>query len=172
MQNTEQSTEQKIDFNEVTNWRRHLHKHPEIGFDVENTALFVAEKLLSFGIKVHTGIGRTGIVGVLKCGDGTEAIGLRADMDALNIPEANNFDHRSVNQYMHACGHDGHTTMLLAAAQILSQSEFNGTVYFIFQPNEEHGLGAQAMIDDSLFERFPMKAIYGMHNMPGLFRRV
>ncbi len=160
-------TTQNIDFNEVTNWRHHLHKHPEIGFDVEDTALFVAKKLLSFGIEVHTGIGRTGIVGVLKCGDGTDAIGLRADMDALNISEANDFDHRSVNQYMHACGHDGHTTMLLAAAQILAQSEFSGTVYFIFQPNEEHGLGAQAMIDDGLFERFPMNAIYGMHNMPG-----
>ena len=157
-----------FDIETMIAWRRQLHRNPEVGFEVNDTAAFVAKKLRSFGIEVHAGIGQTGLVGVLTRGNSGSAIGLRADMDALLVQELNDFEHRSQNSgKMHACGHDGHTTMLLGAAQALTQQDFNGTVYFIFQPNEEHGLGAQAMIDDGLFERFPMQFIYGMHNMPG-----
>lgn len=155
---------------DMTEWRRHLHRFPECGFDVEQTSDFIAAKLESFGIEVVRNIGHTGLVGVLRAGDGAGAIGLRADMDALHIHEKNSFAHRSQHEgRMHACGHDGHSTMLMGAAAELAQSrDFNGTVYFIFQPDEEHGKGAQAMIDAGLFERFPMDAVYGLHNLPGL----
>lgn len=151
-------------------WRRDIHRHPELGFGEERTSAVVAERLESFGIETHTGVGGTGVVGVLRRGSGARSIGLRADIDALPIQEANEFDHRSVNDgQFHGCGHDGHTAMLLAAAETLSAAEsIDGTVNFIFQPNEENGLGALAMMDDGLFERFEMDAVYGMHNMPGI----
>ena len=155
---------------EMTRWRRDIHAHPELGFEEQRTAQIVARKLREFGCEVHTGIGRTGVVGVLRAGNSARTIGLRADMDALPIVEANTFEHRSSHAgAMHACGHDGHTTMLLAAAQYLSSTRrFDGTVHFIFQPAEEGLGGAQAMIADGLFERFPCDAIFGMHNRPGL----
>ncbi|WP_116474721.1 M20 aminoacylase family protein [Zobellella maritima] len=155
---------------EMTEWRRHLHRFPECGFDVHQTADFIAEKLVSWGLEVVRNIGQTGLVGILKNGDGKASIGLRADMDALHIEEQNTFEHCSRHQgRMHACGHDGHSAMLLGAACHLARHRnFNGTVYFIFQPDEEHGCGAQAMIDDGLFERFDIDAVYGMHNLPGL----
>ena len=154
----------------VRSWRHDIHKHPELGFQENRTAGKVADLLADFGLDVHTGIGTTGVVGVLQRGAGDQAIGLRADIDALPIQEANTFEHRSVRDgVFHGCGHDGHTAMLLAAAKHLAGSgEFDGTAYFIFQPSEEDGRGALAMIDDGLFERFPMKAVYGMHNMPGI----
>jgi len=155
----------------MQDWRRDIHKHPELGFCEERTSAKVSELLESFGLdEVHTGIGVTGIVGVIKRGTGNRAIGLRADMDALPIQEANEFEHRSVNEgVFHGCGHDGHTAMLLGAAQRLAEEGgFDGAVYVIFQPAEEHGKGALAMIEDGLFERFPMEAVYGMHNMPGI----
>lgn len=155
---------------QMTQWRRHIHSFPECGFDLPLTADFVADKLHSFGIEVVRNLGQQGIVGILRNGDGQHSIGLRADMDALFIKEENSFDHCSKHEgKMHACGHDGHSAMLLGAASYLAQHrDFNGTVYFIFQPDEEHGEGAQAMIDDGLFERFQIDAIYGLHNMPGL----
>jgi len=155
---------------QMQSWRRKIHAHPECGFQVQQTADFVAEKLRSFGIEVVTGIGETGLVGILRSGTGTASIGLRADMDALHINEQNTFEYRSQNSgKMHACGHDGHTSMLLGAAAHLAQTKaFDGTVYFIFQPDEEHGAGAQAMIDDGLFSRFDMQGVYGLHNLPGL----
>lgn len=155
---------------ELTRWRRDIHAHPELGFEENRTAGFVAEKLKEFGIEVFTGIGKTGVVGVLKVGNETKAVGLRADMDALPINERNTFDHRSTHQgRMHACGHDGHTTMLLAAAKYLSQTRnFRGQVNFIFQPAEEGIGGAKAMIEDGLFEQFPCDNLFAMHNAPGL----
>jgi len=155
---------------ELTAWRRDLHAHPELGFEETRTADFVATKLAEFGIEVHRGIGRTGVVGVLRAGTGSRRIGLRADMDALPIDEQNTFDHRSRHAgRMHACGHDGHTTMLLGAARELAQTRrFDGTVHFIFQPAEEGIGGARAMIEDGLFERFPCDSIFGMHNRPSL----
>jgi len=155
---------------QMTQWRRQLHRFPECGFDLPLTADFIAEKLESFGLAVTRNIGQQGIVGVLRCGDGEASIGLRADMDALQIHEKNTFEHRSQHDgKMHACGHDGHSAMLLGAASYLADTkDFNGTVHFIFQPDEEHGQGAQAMIDDGLFERFRIDSIYGLHNMPGL----
>ena len=155
---------------EMTRWRRDLHAHPELGFEETRTSEIVAEKLRAFGLEVHRGIGRTGVVGVLRAGNGTRSIGLRADMDALPILEANTFDHRSVHDgRMHACGHDGHTTMLLGAAKYLAERRnFDGVVNFIFQPAEEGIGGARAMIADGLFEKFPCEAVFGMHNRPGL----
>ena len=155
---------------EMKRWRRDIHAHPELGFEETRTSAIVAQKLREFGCEVHTGIGRTGVVGVLRAGSGARTIGLRADMDALPIHEANGFEHRSTHDgRMHACGHDGHTTMLLAAARYLGQTlRFDGTVHFIFQPAEEGLGGAQAMIADGLFERFPCQAVFGMHNRPGL----
>ncbi len=155
---------------ELTGWRRDLHAHPELGFEEQRTADFVARKLREFGIQVHTGIGGTGVVGVLRVGNETGAIGLRADMDALPILEENTFDHRSRHDgVMHACGHDGHTTMLLGAAKYLAEThDFRGQVNFIFQPAEEGIGGARAMIDDGLFKDFPCDAIYAMHNAPGM----
>ncbi len=157
----------------MRSWRRDFHRHPELGFAVDATAAKVAGLLQDFGVDdVHTGIGGTGVVGVIRRGDAgsTPSIGLRADMDALPISEANTFDHRSqVDGRFHGCGHDGHTAMLLGAAQLLaSDHHFAGTVVLIFQPNEENGRGAQAMIADGLFKRFPVDAVFGLHNMPGL----
>lgn len=152
-------------------WRHHLHRHPETGFEEVNTAAFVASLLCDMGLDVHTGIGGTGVVANLQVGDGSAVIGLRADMDALHIQEnMPGRGHASDTQgKMHACGHDGHMAMVLGAARLLSSSrDFNGTVRFIFQPAEEHGRGAKAMMADRLFERFPVDAIFGCHNMPGM----
>ena len=155
---------------EMTAWRRDIHAHPELGFEEERTAAIVAEKLDSFGIQVHRGLAKTGVVGVLEGAAGEGAIALRADMDALPILEGNAVPHRSVNDgAMHACGHDGHTTMLLGAARYLAETRnFAGTVYFVFQPAEEGLGGGEAMVQEGLFERFPAGAVYGMHNWPGL----
>ena len=155
---------------EMQNWRRDIHAHPEIAFEEHRTAEIVAEKLKSFGIEVETGIAGTGVVGTLKKGTGNRAIGLRADLDALLINEANEFEHKSKNPgKMHACGHDGHTVMLLGAAKYLSeQGNFDGTVNFIFQPAEENEGGGKAMIDDGLFDKYPVESVYGMHNIPGM----
>jgi len=154
----------------VTNWRQDFHRHPEFGFEVDRTAAFVAETLRSFGVEVAEGIGGTGVVGTLKRGTSNRAIALRADMDALLIPEATGKPYAStVPGRMHACGHDGHTTMLLGAAQRLAEEGgFDGTIRFIFQPAEEWGKGALAMLDDGLMERFPFDEIFGIHNAPGL----
>jgi hippurate hydrolase len=150
--------------------RRDLHAHPELCFEEHRTADVVAARLEAWGIPVHRGLGKTGVVGILKNGSSTRAIGLRADMDALPVHEVNTFDHASRHAgKMHACGHDGHTAMLLAAAQHLAgHRHFDGTVYLIFQPAEEGGGGAREMIQDGLFERFPMDAVFGMHNWPGM----
>jgi hippurate hydrolase len=154
----------------MTAWRRDLHQYPELGFAEHRTSARVAELLTQFGLEVHTGIGRTGVVGVLQRGNGARSIGLRADMDALPIRELNGFGYRSQQDgVMHACGHDGHTAMLLGAAKHLARNgDFNGRAVFIFQPNEEHGLGAPAMIGDQLFQRFDIDEVYGMHNIPGM----
>ncbi|HQR10299.1 MAG TPA: M20 aminoacylase family protein [Casimicrobiaceae bacterium] len=155
---------------EMRGWRRHLHAHPETAFEETLTAAFVAEKLQSFGLEVHTGIAKTGVVGVLRQGDGKQAIGLRADLDALHIHEKSGVTHAStVSGKMHACGHDGHTTMLLGAAKAMAQRRnFDGTAYFIFQPAEENEGGGRVMVQEGLFDRFPVKAVYGMHNWPQL----
>ncbi len=150
--------------------RRDIHAHPELSFQEHRTADLVARKLREWGIEVHRGLGGTGVVGVITHGTSGRAIGLRADMDALPLQETNGFAHASRHAgVMHACGHDGHTAMLLAAArQLAQQRTFDGTVYLIFQPAEEGGAGARRMIEDGLFERFPMEAVFGMHNWPGL----
>jgi hippurate hydrolase len=156
---------------EMTGWRRDLHAHPEFGFEEKRTAAFVAAKLREFGLDdVTEGVGGTGVVGTLKRGSGNRAIALRADMDALRITEQSTAAYRSQNPgFMHACGHDGHTTMLLGAAKLLAtEGGFDGTVRFIFQPAEEWGKGALAMLDDGLMQRFPFDEIFGLHNMPGL----
>ncbi|MGQ0509573.1 MAG: M20 aminoacylase family protein [Betaproteobacteria bacterium] len=155
---------------EMTDWRRDIHAHPELGFREQRTSDLVATQLAAFGIEVHRGVGKTGVVGVLRAGSGKRTLGLRADMDALPIQEANTFDHRSKHEgRMHACGHDGHTTMLLGAAKYLAATRnFDGVVNFIFQPAEEGIGGAKAMIDDGLFRRFPCEAVFGMHNRPGM----
>jgi len=154
----------------MRHWRHDLHAHPELGFEEHRTADKVAALLTSFGCEVHRGVGRTGVVGVLKAGHSNRRIGLRADMDALPVNEANDFAHRSVHPgRMHACGHDGHTAMLLGAAKALAETRaFDGTVHLIFQPAEEGLGGARAMIDDGLFQRFPCDAVFGMHNRPKL----
>jgi hippurate hydrolase len=147
--------------------RRDIHAHPELGFEEHRTSRMVADRLREWGIEVHTGIAGTGVVGVLRNGSGKRTIGLRADLDALPLQEENHFPHRSLNDgRMHACGHDGHTTMLLAAAWHLAQSrDLDGTVNFIFQPAEEMGkAGALKMIQDGLFERFPCEAVFALHN--------
>ncbi|MGC6517227.1 MAG: M20 aminoacylase family protein [Candidatus Puniceispirillaceae bacterium] len=156
---------------EMTAWRHALHQHPEICYEEFWTSDFIAAQLQEFGIEVHRGMGKTGVVGILKGqGDSTAAIGLRADMDGLPMTEANMFSHKSLNEgRMHACGHDGHMAMLLGAAKYLSQTrQFDGTVYFIFQPAEEGGAGAKAMIGDGLFSTFDVDHVWGMHNWPGL----
>ncbi len=150
--------------------RRHFHQHPELGFQEQRTSELVASRLASFGIEVHRGIGKTGVVGVLRNGPSERTVGLRADMDALPIEEATDLPYKSRHAgKMHACGHDGHTTMLLGAARYLAETRnFDGTVHFIFQPAEEGLGGAKAMLDDKLFERFPCDSVFGMHNTPGL----
>ncbi|HUN70322.1 MAG TPA: M20 aminoacylase family protein [Burkholderiales bacterium] len=155
---------------EMTAWRRDIHAHPELGFQEQRTSDLVARKLGEFGIEVHRGIGKTGVVGVLRVGSSRRSVGLRADMDALPIQEENSFPHRStLDGRMHACGHDGHTTMLLGAAKYLAETRnFDGAVHFIFQPAEEGIGGAKAMVEDGLFKRFPCDAIFGMHNRPGM----
>jgi len=154
---------------ELRKIRRDIHAHPELGYEEHRTSELVAKKLTEWGIPIIRGLGGTGIVGVIKQGDSPRAVGLRADMDALPVQETNTFAHASKNPgKMHACGHDGHTTMLLGAAHYLSQRpSFNGTVYAIFQPAEESAGGAKRMIDDGLFEQCPMEAVFGMHNWPG-----
>lgn len=156
---------------EFTRIRRDIHQHPELAYEEVRTADLVAAQLESWGIPVVRNIGVTGVVGTIKGrSDNGRAVGLRADMDALPMQELNSFDHASTNAgKMHACGHDGHTTMLLAAARHLAESrDFDGTVHVIFQPAEEGHCGAKAMIDDGLFDRFPMDAVFGMHNWPGM----
>jgi len=150
--------------------RRDLHAHPELCFQELRTADVVAAKLTEWGIPIHRGLGTTGVVGIIKTGSSERAIGLRADMDALPLQEFNTFAHASVHAgKMHACGHDGHTAMLLAAAQHLAtHHNFDGTVYLIFQPAEEGGGGAREMIKEGLFKQFPMDAVFGMHNWPGM----
>lgn len=163
--------DQKTLIDEMTAWRRDLHAHPEFGFEEKCTSAFVAAKLRAFGLdEVVEGVGGTGVVGTLRRGAGNRAIALRADMDALRIAEQARHGYSSQNPgVMHACGHDGHTAMLLGAAKMLaSEGGFDGTVRFIFQPAEEWGKGALAMLDDGLMSRFPFDEIFGLHNMPGL----
>ncbi len=154
----------------LTSLRRDLHAHPELGFEEERTSGIVARLLEAAGIVVHRGLGGTGVVGTLQIGNGTRAIGLRADMDALAMPETAERPYRStVPGKMHACGHDGHTAMLLGAARYLAETRsFSGTVHFIFQPAEEGRGGAKRMVEEGLFKLFPCDAVYGLHNMPGL----
>lgn len=154
---------------ELQRIRRDLHAHPELCYEEQRTSDVVAAKLTEWGIPVVRGLGRTGLVGIIQNGTSKRAIGLRADMDALPMQEINTFEHASRHPgKMHACGHDGHTAMLLGAAHHLAQHRnFDGTVYLVFQPAEEGGAGAREMINDGLFTRFPMDAIYGMHNWPG-----
>ena len=155
---------------EIEQIRRDIHAHPELRFEETRTSDIVAQKLSEWGLEVTRGLGGTGVVGTLRHGKSKRAVGLRADMDALPIQETNEFAHRSTHAgKMHACGHDGHMAMLLAAAKYLAETKsLDGTVHFIFQPAEEGGAGAQRMIDDGLFERFPCDAVFGMHNWPGL----
>ncbi|HPE46750.1 MAG TPA: M20 aminoacylase family protein [Hyphomonas sp.] len=155
---------------DMRTWRHRFHANPELGFEEAATSKFIASKLAEFGYEVHTGIGGTGVVGKLKCGTSNRAIGLRADMDALPVEEANGFEHKSTSQgVMHACGHDGHAASLLGAAQYLAETRnFDGTAVLIFQPAEELLTGAKAMIADGLFERFPVEAVFGYHNSPSL----
>jgi hippurate hydrolase len=155
--------------NDMTAWRRDLHAHPETAFEETRTAAIVADLLASFGLEVHTGLAKTGVVGVLRNGEGP-SIGLRADMDALFINEQTGLAYASTHAgKMHACGHDGHTAMLLGAAKYLAQNKpFTGTVVFIFQPAEEGEGGARVMVDEGLFEKFPVDAVYGLHNWPGM----
>ncbi len=157
-------------YDDLVGVRRDLHAHPELGFAEHRTAGIVADLLDAWGIEVHRAVGRTGVVGVLRAGNSDRNIGLRADMDALPIHEQTNLPYASTTPgVMHACGHDGHTTMLLGAARYLAQTRrFDGTVHFIFQPAEEGIGGAQAMLDDGLFGRFPCARVFGMHNYPGL----
>ncbi len=155
---------------EFTAIRRDLHAHPELRYDEHRTAGLVAERLEGWGLEVTRGLGGTGVVATLRAGKSFRSVGLRADMDALPVPEHNQFPHRSRHPgRMHACGHDGHTTMLLAAARYLAgRRNFDGTAHFIFQPAEEGGAGARAMIEGGLFKRFPCEAVFGIHNWPGL----
>ena len=155
---------------EMKEWMNHMHQYPELALQETETAKYIAEKVKSFGFDVAEGIGKTGIVASMKLGSGNKSIGLRADFDALPIQEVNNLEYKSkVEGKAHLCGHDGHSTMLLGAAKYLSQTKnFNGTVRLIFQPGEETMEGGPAMIQDGLFEKFPVDAVYGMHNMPGL----
>lgn len=155
---------------QMTAWRRDLHRHPEFGFDETRTAAFVARTLRSFGVEVTEAIGGTGVVGTIKRGQSNRAIALRADMDALRIHETGERDWASATPgVMHACGHDGHTAMLLGAAKMLAEdTHIDGTIRFVFQPAEEWGQGAQAMLNDGLMDRLPFEEMYGLHNLPGL----
>ncbi len=150
--------------------RRDIHAHPETAFEEVRTSELVARELESYGVEVHRGLAKTGVVGTLKAGTGNRAIGLRADMDALDMTELNDHDYKSTHDgKMHGCGHDGHTAMLLGAARYLSETkDFDGIVHFIFQPAEENVAGGRVMVEDGLFELFPVEAVYGLHNMPGL----
>ena len=154
----------------ITAIRRDIHAHPELCFEETRTADLIAKALTDWGIPIHRGLGKTGVVGIVKNGSSSRAVGLRADIDALPMTEHNHFPHRSTHHgKMHACGHDGHTAMLLAAAKHLAKHRnFDGTVYLVFQPAEEGGGGAREMMKDGLFEQFPMEAIFGMHNWPGM----
>ena len=154
---------------EMTIWRRDIHQHPELAFEETRTSDFVVEKLKEFGIETHRGMAKTGVVGTIKNGEGP-SIGLRADLDALPLDEKNTFEYASANHgKMHACGHDGHTTMLLGAAKYLAKSKnFQGTVHFIFQPAEEGGGGGDIMVKEGLFEKFHVDSVFGMHNWVGL----
>ena len=156
--------------NQLTEWRQDLHMNPQIGFEEEYASKKVASLLKDFGLEVHEDIARTGVVGVLKKGSSSKSIGIRADMDALPIHETNTFNYKSkIENRMHACGHDGHTTMLLGAAKYLSEhGNFDGTAYFIFQPDEENCFGAKTMIDEGLFTKFSIDEVYAMHNIPGM----
>ncbi|MEI8209924.1 MAG: M20 aminoacylase family protein [Methylococcales bacterium] len=155
---------------DMRQWRRHLHQFPETAFEENQTAEFIANKLKSFGLEVHQGVGVTGVVATLTVGDSSKKVALRADIDALFIQERNSFAHKSCHDgKMHACGHDGHSAMLLGAAKYLSEHRnFNGTVYFIFQPAEEGRAGAKQMILDGLFEQFPADCVFGLHNFPDI----
>ncbi|MGE0745158.1 MAG: M20 aminoacylase family protein [Rhodospirillales bacterium] len=155
---------------EMTEWRHTIHAWPELAFEEQRTSDFVAAKLTEFGIEIDRGLAGTGVVGTIRCGSGTRTIGLRADLDALPIEEANDLPYRSQRPgLMHACGHDGHTTMLLGAAKYLAKTRnFDGTVHLIFQPAEENEGGARVMIEQGLFHRFPVEAVFGMHNKPGI----
>jgi amidohydrolase len=154
----------------IATLRRDIHAHPELCFEEQRTSDLIAKALTDWGIPVHRGLGKTGVVGIVQNGTSTRAVGLRADIDALPMTERNRFAHASTHPgKMHACGHDGHTAMLLAAAKHLSRHrDFDGTVYLVFQPAEEGGGGAREMIKDGLFEKFPMEAIFGAHNWPGM----
>ncbi|MGR9013161.1 MAG: M20 aminoacylase family protein [Gammaproteobacteria bacterium] len=155
---------------QMRQWRQHLHQFPETAFEETETACFIADKLASFGLEVHQGLGKTGVVATLTAGNGGNKIALRADMDALFIQELNSFAYKSCHDgKMHACGHDGHSAMLLGAASYLAEHRnFNGTVYFIFQPAEEGRAGAKQMLDDGLFKQFPADCVFGMHNFPDI----
>jgi hippurate hydrolase len=155
---------------DMRQWRRHLHQFPETAFEETETARFIADKLTSFGLDIHLGLGKTGIVAALSAGNSDHKIALRADMDALFIQEQNTYTYKSRHDgIMHACGHDGHSAMLLGAAKYLADNRnFNGTVYFIFQPAEEGRAGARQMIVDGLFEKFPADCVFGMHNFPDI----
>ena len=156
--------------NQLVDWRHDLHMNPQISFEEVYASNKVANLLKDFGIEVHQGIAKTGVVGVLKKGNSNKSIGIRADMDALPINEINTFSYKStIENRMHACGHDGHTTMLLGAAKYLSEhGNFDGTIYFIFQPDEENCFGAKTMIEEGLFTKFSIDEVYGMHNIPGM----
>lgn len=155
---------------QLIKWRHQIHQHPETAFEEVTTSQFVAQKLKEAGLDVHQGLAKTGVVGTLKKGTSNRSIALRADLDALDVIEENQFSHCShIHGKMHACGHDGHTVMLLGAATYLAEhGQFDGTIYFIFQPAEENLAGGKDMIDDGLFDLFPADAVYGMHNWPGL----
>lgn len=170
MKGTQISVRRDVEAGYFATLRRDIHAHPELGFKEVRTSALIADTISSWGIPVYREVGRTGVVGVLRNGDSQRAIGFRADMDALPISEENLFAHASTHQgVMHACGHDGHTAMLLAAGKYLVRHRnYNGTIYLIFQPAEEGGGGARVMMDDGLFDRFPMDAIFGLHNWPGL----
>ncbi|NOQ37189.1 MAG: amidohydrolase [Methylococcaceae bacterium] len=155
---------------QMRQWRQHLHQFPETAYEEIETAAYIVEILQKLGLEVHSGLGKTGVVATLSAGNSTRKIALRADIDALFIEEKNELSYKSQHSgKMHACGHDGHTAMLLGAAAYLSeQADFNGTVYFIFQPAEEARAGAKAMIDEGLFELFPADSVYGLHNFPSI----
>jgi len=155
---------------EMREWRQHFHQFPETAYEETNTSAFISSQLKSWGLDVHEGLGKTGVVASLSCGDSSKSIALRADMDALFIEEKNELPYKSQHEgKMHACGHDGHSAMLLGAAKYLAHhANFNGTVYFIFQPAEEGRAGAKQMIDDGLFKLFPADCVFGLHNFPDI----